>query len=73
VEAVRDGQFHVYPVKTIDEGIAILTGCDAGERREDGTYPEGTVNCLVNAQLEELAKKLREFARKNEEEKGENS
>jgi lon-related putative ATP-dependent protease len=73
VEAVGDGKFHVYPVRTIDEGIAILTDCEAGERQQDGTYPEGTVNRLVNDQLEELAKKLREFAKKNEEEKGEDS
>ncbi len=26
VEAVRQGKFHVYPVRTMDEGIAILTG-----------------------------------------------
>lgn len=47
VEAVRDGKFHIYAVKTVDEGIAILTGIPAGERGEDGKYPEGTINYLV--------------------------
>ncbi len=70
VEAVKKGEFHIYPVNTIDEGIAILTGKEAGERQEDGTYPEGTVNYHVNAKLEELAKKLTEFG-KEEEKKGE--
>jgi lon-related putative ATP-dependent protease len=73
VEAVREGKFHVYPVSTIDEGIAVLTSREAGERQEDGTYPEGTVNFLANAQLEELATKLREFAKKGENEKNEES
>lgn len=73
VEAVEEGKFHVYPVTTIDEGIAILTGREAGERQEDGTYPEGTVNFLVNGQLEELTRKLQEFGKKDEEEQGEKS
>ena len=54
VEAVRDGKFHIYAVRTVDEGISILTGIPAGERDEDGKYPEGTINYLVE-------KKLREF------------
>jgi predicted ATP-dependent protease len=68
VEAVREGRFHVYPVSTIDEGIAILTGRDAGERQEDGTYPEGTVDYLVDKQLAQLAIKLKDFGKKDEEE-----
>ena len=61
VEAVKKGKFHVYPVKTIDEGIEILTGVEAGKRRKSGTYKEGTVNFLVNRQLEKLAKDLKKF------------
>jgi lon-related putative ATP-dependent protease len=61
VEAGRAGTFRIYPVKTIDEGIEVLTGVPAGERREDGTYEEGTVNCLVDKRLREMAEKLREF------------
>jgi predicted ATP-dependent protease len=62
VEAVKKGQFHVYPVKTIDEGIEILTGIEAGKRRKNGTYKEGTVNFLVNRQLDKLAHGLKKFA-----------
>lgn len=32
IEAVAAGQFHIYPVRTIDEGIALLTGRPAGQR-----------------------------------------
>ena len=66
VEAVRDGKFHVYPVATIDEGIAILTGRKAGVRGADGTYPEGTVNYEVDRRLRGLAESLREFGRGND-------
>ncbi len=68
VEAVRKKKFHVYAVKTIDEGIEILTGKKAGEIRPDGTYPKGTINALVNEKLKELAEGLKKFG---EEEKKE--
>lgn len=61
VEAVKEGKFHIYPIKTIDEGIEILTGVEAGERLEDGTFKEGTVNYLVDKRLRELGMKLKEF------------
>ncbi|MCB0253476.1 MAG: AAA family ATPase [Anaerolineae bacterium] len=78
VQAVADGQFHIYPVRTVDEGIAILTGVTAGERGEDGKFPEETVNRLVDRGLRRLAKRLKNFGRPpkqkdDEEEAGEDA
>jgi lon-related putative ATP-dependent protease len=61
IEAVRAGKFHIYSAKTIDEGIAVLTGTKAGERRQDGTFEEETVNYRVDKQLKDMADKLKEF------------
>ena len=61
VEAVKAGKFNIYSVKTIDEGIEVLTGKKAGQRREDGTFEEGTVNNLVDKQLRFMADKLKEY------------
>ena len=61
VEAVRSGQFHIYTAKTIDEGIEVLTGVDAGKKQEDGTYPEDTINYLVDKKLREMADRLKGF------------
>ena len=61
VEAIKEGQFHIYSVKTIDEGLEILTGCPAGERGPDGAYPEGTVNGLVENRLRELNQSMRGY------------
>jgi lon-related putative ATP-dependent protease len=61
VETVKEGKFHIYPVKTIDQGIEILTGVEAGEMLEGGQLKEGTVNDLVNKKLVELGTKIREF------------
>ena len=69
VEAVKKGHFHIYPVKNIDEGIEILTGKKAGEKKADGTYPKGTINYLVDNKLRELAEGLKRFGDKENEEK----
>ena len=61
VEAVKEGKFHIYSVKTIDEGIEVLTGFKAGERQRDGTFEKETVNYRVDKRLREMAEKLREF------------
>ena len=61
LEAVRAGAFSVYSIKSIDEGIEVLTGTKAGQRRDDGTYEEGTVNYLVDKQLREMAEKIKEY------------
>ncbi len=61
VETVRAGRFHVYAVRTIDEGIALLTGKEAGERGSDGAFPEGTVTFLVDKRLREMAEQTRNF------------
>ncbi len=59
VNAVEEGKFHVYAVSTIDQGIEILTGIDAGTRNEKGEYEEGTVNERVEQRLIELGDSLR--------------
>jgi predicted ATP-dependent protease len=62
VKAVAAGQFHVYPVATVDQGIEILTGLPAGERDAAGQYPIGTVNHLVERRLAQFAERLRAMA-----------
>lgn len=71
VEAVQKGQFHVYAVSTVDEGIEILTGHKAGELAQDGTYPEGTINAKVNDKLLALAEGLKNFGEEEEKEENE--
>jgi len=56
VQAVKEGKFHIYPIKTIDEGIFILTGIKAGERNSKGKYPKGSLNYLVDEKLRSFAK-----------------
>ncbi|MHB8840514.1 MAG: Lon protease family protein [Candidatus Aquicultor sp.] len=71
IDAVKEGKFHIYPVKMIDEGIQVLTGVEAGQRKEDGTYPEGTIHYLVDQRLREMANRLKEYEIPEEFEGGE--
>ena len=61
VEALKNGKFHIYSVKTIDEGIEVLTDIKAGKRQQDGTFPKDTVNYLVDKNLREMAERLKDF------------
>ena len=71
VQAVRDGRFHIYPVKTIDEGISVLTGREAGAKDEAEQYPEGSVNFLVNQRLDELSEEWKKRGGEADEEEAE--
>ena len=61
IDAVKAGQFHLWGVRTIDEGIELLTGHPAGERGADGQYPEGSVHRMVEDRLRGFAERLRDF------------
>jgi lon-related putative ATP-dependent protease len=63
IAACTSGQFAIYPVSTIDEGLTVLTGRAAGERAADGTYPPDSVNRLVEDRLRTFAAVRREFAK----------
>jgi lon-related putative ATP-dependent protease len=69
VAAAAEGRFRVYPVTTIDEGIELLTGLTAGERGEDGRFPEGSVNARVEARLLAFAKAARAAGKPEENQK----
>ena len=66
VEAVNQHTFHIWAVKTIDEGIEILTGVPAGNKQEDGGFEEGSVNDRVDRRLKQMAEILLEFGKDKE-------
>ena len=61
VEAIADGSFRIYAVRTVDEALEILTGQAAGTRTKAGTFPAGTVHRHVDDRLRALANALRGF------------
>jgi len=61
IEAVAKGQFHVYPIATIEQGIEILTGVRAGKRNSAGKFEPGSVFARVDARLRQMATTLRKY------------
>jgi lon-related putative ATP-dependent protease len=61
LDACATGQFAVFPVRSIDEGIALLTGRPAGQRENDGQFDDGSVNRLVEDRLNGYATIRRSF------------
>ena len=41
-DAVEQGQFHVYPIATVEEGIEVLTGVKAGRRDKEFEFKPAT-------------------------------
>ncbi len=62
VDAIRNGEFHLYSASTVDEGIEILTGASAGAADDEDSYPADSVNGLAAARLRQFAERLRDFA-----------
>lgn len=56
IEDVKKGNFHVYAISSIDEGIEILTGVPAGKKDANGKFPAGTINYLVQEKLNKFAR-----------------
>jgi lon-related putative ATP-dependent protease len=63
IKSVEVGEFHIYPISHIDEGIQILTGMPAGEKLDDGSFTDGTINAIVKQRLEQMANKLSDFGK----------
>ena len=61
IEAVAQNRFQIYAVETINQCITLLTGVDAGERDQQGDFPDGSVNQRVGARLKDFAEKRQSF------------
>ena len=63
VQAVKDKNYHIYPIETVDQAIELLTGKEAGRRGSTGKFKTGTVNYLVDKKLKGFAEEYRKFGR----------
>ncbi|MDX1800800.1 MAG: ATP-binding protein [Marinobacter sp.] len=60
VQAVRDGQFSVYAVKTAEEAISLLLDKPAGRPDRKGHYPRNTVFGAIQSRLEKMREQERQ-------------
>ena len=61
VQAVKRGEFHVYPIDCIEEGLELLMGEPAGDWREGRFEPLGSIYDRVDHCLRSFSQKLKEF------------
>jgi len=47
IQAVDNGDFHIYTVATVDQALELIMNKDAGELNSKGRYPKGTVNYVA--------------------------
>jgi predicted ATP-dependent protease len=57
IQAVKDGNFHIYAVASIDDGIEVLTGVTAGSRDNAGTFTQDSINDRVEKKLSRYAER----------------
>jgi lon-related putative ATP-dependent protease len=70
VEAARNDQINIYPIRTVDEALELLTGMPAGARDEQGNFPEGSLNAIIEAKLVEMANIKHTFSEQFKEKEG---
>jgi predicted ATP-dependent protease len=63
VTAAAEGRFAIYPIDTVDQGIALLTGIPAGQPDATGAYPRDTINWRVGDRLDAFAARAAELIR----------
>jgi lon-related putative ATP-dependent protease len=63
LNAVSNGNFHIWAVKSVEEGIEILTGVKAGKRQKDGKFETDSVFSSVDEKLSIYADRLVKFQR----------
>lgn len=61
VDAVKAGKFHIYPIRTIEEGIEMLTGVPAGKPLPNGGFEQDSVYGRVDKRLREMAETAKRF------------
>jgi predicted ATP-dependent protease len=66
VDAVAEGNFHIWSVHSIEEGMEILTGLEFGEQQADGSFPENTLAGKVEQKLDQFARAWDMYSQKRE-------
>jgi predicted ATP-dependent protease len=66
LDAVAKGQFHIYKVATVEQGIEILTGKPVGQPDDEGNFPEGSVYGDVQQKLQKYLEKSMNLKKKFE-------
>jgi lon-related putative ATP-dependent protease len=62
VEAAEEGRFHVYAVKHVEAAMELLCGLPSGVADDQGVYPAGSFNGMIQQKLAEMLAIRMQFA-----------
>ena len=63
-KAVEAGKFAIHAIDTVDDGIELLTGIPAGQRDDQGLFPDGSINSRVEDTLARYSETMQAYASK---------
>ena len=66
IKEVEAENFSIYGIKTIDEGIEVLTGKKSGKRGKTGKFPKDTINFLIDERIKDFTEKFNALSGKND-------
>ncbi len=66
IEAVKNKEFHIYPISTVEEAIELLTGVKSGKITKSGHYQANTVFGEVEKRLREMRRLIKPTLPKQE-------
>ncbi|MDH5513639.1 MAG: AAA family ATPase [Gammaproteobacteria bacterium] len=64
--AVEAGKFAVHAIDSVDDGIELLTGIPAGQRNDQGLFPDGSLNRRVEDTLARYAETMQAYGSKGD-------
>jgi lon-related putative ATP-dependent protease len=64
-DAVKNKKFCIYAVKSVNEGMEILTGIKAGKKKSDNTFESDTINARVDEKLQRYADDWKKYESRN--------
>ncbi|MEN8206611.1 MAG: ATP-binding protein [Pseudomonadota bacterium] len=63
-KSVKAGKFTIHAIDTVDDGIELLTGIPAGQRDDQGLFPDDSINRRVEDTLARYSEAMRAYASK---------
>lgn len=64
--AVEAGKFSIHAIDSVDDGIELLTGIPAGQRNDQGLFPDGSLNRRVEDALARYAETMQAYGSKGD-------
>ena len=66
IKEVEAENFSIYGIKSIDEGIEVLTGKKSGKRGKTGKFPKDTINFLIDERIKDFTEKFNALSGKKD-------